>query len=364
MSLTKDERIARLRLIQTDQVGPITFRQLIARFGSAVGAVEALPDLAQRGGGRAIQAAPRAPAEALLHRIGDFGAHDLHVGLAPYPSILSRTEDAPAVLVAKGHISLFDKPAVAMVGARNASAAGQRMARELAQGLSDAGWAVVSGLARGIDAAAHQGSLAGGTIAVVAGGLDVHYPPENKALQEQISQQGLLLAEQMLGVVPQARHFPRRNRIISGLARGLVVVEAAERSGSLISARFANEQGREVMAVPGSPLDPRARGCNGLIRQGATLVQSTADVLEALTPLARSMLDADRPYTPEPPTPADPTAQDRTLVQQALSPTPTPVDEIARATGAPLPVIQTILLELELAGRLERHAGNRVSARL
>jgi len=256
---------------------------------------------------------------------------------------------------------------VAVVGARNASASGQRFARQLAADLGAAGLAVVSGLARGVDAAAHQGALASGTLAVVAGGLDVVYPPENRALHEAIAERGGLLAELPVGTVPQARHFPRRNRLISGAALGVVVIEAAERSGSLITARMAAEQGREVFAVPGSPLDPRCKGTNGLIRQGALLTEGAADVLEALRPLLGAGLGEAQP--PPAPTPA-PQPEDgfddeasRRLVLERLGPTPVDADELLRQCELTAGALATILLELELAGRLDRHPGNRVSMR-
>ncbi|HLL30982.1 MAG TPA: DNA-processing protein DprA, partial [Allosphingosinicella sp.] len=264
-------------------------------------------------------------------------------------------------LIVKGHPSLLDRPAAAIVGARNASAAACRFARSLAQALGEAGIVIVSGLARGIDSAAHDGALDTGTIAVVAGGVDIFYPPENEARQSSIADRGLLVSEQPPGVEPRSRHFPSRNRIIAGLALGTVVVEAAPRSGSLITARCAAESGREVMAVPGSPLDPRAQGCNQLIREGATLVQSAEDVLEAISPArTRPFRQPERDYgIPQVPVEADDRA--REAVAGLLNATPVPVDEIVRQASLPPAVVQTVLLELELAGRLERHAGGRVS---
>ena len=251
--------------------------------------------------------------------------------------------------------------AVAVVGARNASAAACRYARQLAQGLGAAGAVVVSGLARGIDSAAHDGALDTGTIAVIAGGIDVVYPPENEARQAAIAARGLLVAEQPPGVEPRARHFPYRNRIIAGLTHGTVVIEAAPKSGSLITARQATEFGREVMAVPGSPLDPRAQGCNLLIREGATLIQSADDVLEALSPLSRRPFrQRERDYAAEGQA-ADADEAARHAVTGLLGPTPVPIDELIRQSGLAPALVQTVLLELELAGRLERHAGGRVS---
>jgi DNA processing protein len=276
--------------------------------------------------------------------------------------LLAELETAPPALIVKGDLNLLDKPAIALVGARNASAAACRFARQLAHDLGAAGNVIVSGLARGIDSAAHDGALASGTIAVIAGGIDIVYPPENAERQAAIAERGLLIAEQPPGVEPRARHFPWRNRIIAGLAHGTVVVEAAPRSGSLITARHATEYGREVMAVPGSPLDPRAQGCNLLIREGATLVQSADDVLEAVNPLrVRPFRQREQDYAaPGPSADADESA--RRAIADLLGPTPAPVDELVRQSGLTPAMVQTVLLELELAGRLERHAGGRVSA--
>ena len=356
-----EERIARLRLIRSDNIGPVTYFQLLARFGSAPAALAAVPDLAARGGGRAPRLASRAAVEREMKAVERLGARYLFLGQGLYPPLLAELETAPPALIVKGHPTLLDKPAVAMVGARNASAAACRFARALAQKLGEAGAIVVSGLARGIDTAAHDGALESGTIAVIAGGIDVAYPPENEARQQAIAERGLLVAEQPPGVEPRARHFPYRNRIIAGLARGTVVVEAAPRSGSLITARYAAEFGRDVMAVPGSPLDPRAQGCNQLIRDGAILVQSADDVMETvspwkLRPFAGKKLDYAAPAAV-----ADASETERRTLADLLSPTPVPVDELLRQSGLPPATVQTVLLELELAGRLERHAGGRVS---
>jgi DNA processing protein len=261
----------------------------------------------------------------------------------------------------QGQLGLLEKPAIGMVGARNASAAACRFARQLAQSLGEAGAVVVSGLARGIDTAAHDGALQSGTIAVIAGGIDIFYPPENETRQRAIAERGLLIAEQPPGVEPRARHFPYRNRIIAGLGHGTVVVEAAPKSGSLITARYAAEYGREVMAVPGSPLDPRAQGCNQLIREGATLIQNADDVLEAIRPFnLRPLAQPSRDYAAPAASP-DASATERQAVLDLLSPTPVAVDEIVRQSGLSPATVQTVLLELELAGRLERHAGGRAS---
>jgi DNA processing protein len=354
------DRIARLRLIRSENIGPVTYFQLIARFGSALAAIDAIPDLAARGGGRAPRLVPKSQIEREIEEVERLGARYIFLGEPAYPPLLAELETAPPALIVKGHVSLFEKPAVAIVGARNASAAACRYARMLAQALGASGIVVVSGLARGIDTAAHDGALDSGTIAVIAGGIDVAYPPENEARQQAIAERGLLIAEQPPGVEPRARHFPYRNRIIAGLGHGVVVVEAAPRSGSLITARLANEAGREVMAVPGSPLDPRAQGCNQLIRDGATLVQTAEDVLEAIAPgQIRPFRHPERPYAP-PALSADAEEAQRALVTGLLSVTAVPIDEIIRQSDLPAPVVQTVLLELELAGRLERHAGGKV----
>jgi DNA processing protein len=355
-----EEQIDRLRLIRSENVGPVTYFQLLARFGSAGAALAAIPDLAARGGGRVPRLADRAAAAREAEQVARLGARYLFLGQTPYPPLLAEAEGAPPVLIVKGDLALLERQAIAMVGARNASAAACRFARGLAQKLGEAGAVIVSGLARGIDAAAHDGSLATGTIAVVAGGIDVVYPPENEPRQQAIAEKGLLVAEQPPGTEPRARHFPYRNRIIAGLAQGTVVVEAAPRSGSLITARCAADYGREVMAVPGSPLDPRAQGCNQLIREGATLVQNEEDVLEALRPLRDGVLrEEPSGYAVAPPEDADDVA--RAAVLDLLNATPVPVDEIVRQSGLSSAIVQTVLLELELGGRLERHAGGRAS---
>jgi DNA processing protein len=355
------DQIARLRLIRSENIGPVTYFQLLARFGSAQAALDAIPDLAARGGGRAPRLASKAEVEREIERAAKLGARHLFLGQGLYPPLLAELETAPPALIVKGDLNLLDKMSVAMVGARNASAAACRFARTLAHNLGAAGTVVVSGLARGIDSAAHEGALDSGTIAVIAGGIDVAYPPENEALQAAIAERGLLVAEQPPGVEPRARHFPYRNRIIAGLTHGTVVVEAAPKSGSLITARYAAEFGREVMAVPGSPLDPRAQGCNQLIRDGATLIQVAEDVLEAVSPLrVRPFRERELDYAaPGPPAEADEHA--RRTILDLMSATAVQVDELIRQSLLPPATVHTILLELELAGRLERHAGGKVS---
>jgi DNA processing protein len=359
----KDDLVDRLRLVRSQGIGPVTYRQLIARFGSAAAALDAVPDLAARGGGRPPRLATRAEAEREIARVEALGARYLVLGQGLYPRALAEMDDAPPLLTAKGDLKLLDKPLVAMVGARNASAAACRFARQLAWDLGQQGVVVVSGLARGIDSAAHDGSLETGTIGVVAGGIDVFYPPENEPRQEAMFSQGLVIAEMPPGTEPRARHFPYRNRIIAGLSLGTVVVEAAPRSGSLITARLAAEAGREVMAVPGSPLDPRAQGCNQLIRDGATLIQNAADVLEAVRPIQPTLASPRSAYTSGEPQWMDGDAGTLGIVEELLGPSPVPVDEIIRLSGAPSGAVQMALLEIDLAGRLDRHAGGRVSLR-
>ena len=357
-----DDLLARVRLIRSASIGPVTFRQLIARFGRAEAALAAIPDLAARGGGKPPAITPEAGARKEMDRVEALGARYLALGQGLYPPLLAELPAAPPLLIAKGDFALLERQAVAIVGARNASAAACRFARGLAHDLVREGIAVVSGLARGIDAAAHDGALDTGTIGVVAGGIDVFYPPENEARQTAMFERGLVIAEMPPGTEPRARHFPYRNRIIAGLCAGTVVIEAAPKSGSLITARLAAEAGREVMAVPGSPLDPRAQGCNLLIREGATLVQDAADVIEAIRPLDSRVRSDSAPYE-APGEPGEADADSRRDVEDLLGPSPVPVDELVRLSGCPSGAVQLVLLELDLAGRLDRHAGGRVSLR-
>jgi DNA processing protein len=354
------DAIARLRLIRTPLVGPVTYRQLLHRFGSARAAIDALPDLARRGGGKAPEVARASLAERELSIAAKLGARHLFLDDPDYPPLLAELDNAPPVLILRGDAALMRRMTIAMVGARNASAAAVRLARQLAAELGRDSVSVVSGLARGVDTAAHVGSLTSGTIAVIASGIDVVFPPENAELQERIACEGLLIAEQPPGTEPRARHFPYRNRIIAGLALGTVVVEAAPKSGSLITARLAAELGREVMAVPGSPLDPRAQGCNLLIREGATLVQGAADILEQIRPIDARMIRAPGLDFAGPP-PEDASDAERGAITALLGPVPVAIDELIRQSGLAPGTVQTVLLELELARRLERHAGGRVS---
>ncbi|MCZ4343348.1 DNA-processing protein DprA [Sphingomonadaceae bacterium G21617-S1] len=354
------ERLARLRLIRTPRIGPVAYTHLIGRFGSGVAALAALPDLARRGGGSAPAIPTEADARAEVARAVRAGGRYLFRGEPGYPTLLDQLDGAPPALILAGDRTLLDRRAVAIVGARNASGAAVRFARMLAHDLAASGWLVVSGLARGIDTAAHVGSIEAGTAAVIAGGIDVAYPPENAALQRDIAERGLLIAEMPPGTEPRARHFPHRNRIIAGLTAGTVVVEAAPRSGSLITARLAGEYGREVMAVPGSPLDPRAQGCNLLIREGATLIQSAADIVEALSPIG-GVAAADREAFTPMPSPADTDEAARHAILGLLGPVPLPIDELIRQSDVGAPIVQMVLLELELGGRIDRHAGGRIS---
>jgi DNA processing protein len=354
------DRLDKLRLIRSANIGPVAYAQLIARFGSAADALRAIPALAARGGGRAPRLADEGGIRREVERVAALGARHLFVGDADYPPLLTHIETAPPALIVKGDMRLAARPSVGMVGARNASAAACRLARMLARDLGQRSMVVVSGLARGIDTAAHQGALETGTVAVIASGIDIAFPPENAALQERIAAEGLLVSEQPPGTQPLARHFPSRNRIIAGIAAGTVVVEAAPRSGSLITARLAAEAGREVMAVPGSPLDPRAQGCNLLIREGATLVQSAEDIVEALGPIDKRMLRQAHAAYAAGNAPSEATDRDRQGIVALLGPVPVPVDELIRQSGLAPAIVQTVLLELELAGRLERHAGARV----
>ncbi|MBP6030109.1 MAG: DNA-processing protein DprA [Sphingobium sp.] len=353
-------RFDAIRLARSPRIGPVTFRQLMARFGGPTQALIALPDLAHRGG-RPIALANERAIAAEVEAAARLGAEWVICGDANYPALLAETEDAPPVLTYRGDLSLAGHNCIAMVGARNASAAACRFARALARELAGEDMVVVSGLARGIDTAAHQGAEVR-TIGVIAGGIDISYPPENAALQEKIASAALLIAEQPPGTEPKARYFPHRNRIIAGLSRATVVVEAAPKSGSLITARMAGDYGREVLAVPGSPLDPRAQGCNLLIREGATLIQSAADVLEALGPLDPRMGRRRVAAQHDLPLPESVTGQgDVADIITLLGPVPVLVDELIRQSGQPSSAVQMALLELELAGRLERHAGGRVA---
>jgi DNA processing protein len=362
--LTDEQRLDWLRLIRSQNVGPRTFRALINHFGGARRALEALPALARRGGSSAApQIYSREQAEREIEVARRLGAEFVAIGEAFYPRRLQMIDDAPPLLAVRGNAAVLASPAVAIVGSRNASAAGLKITQRLAHGLGAAGFATVSGLARGIDAAAHRGSLESGTIAVLAGGQDRLYPPEHAELAEAILQAGIILTEMPFGWEPRARDFPRRNRLISGLALGVVIVEAAKRSGSLITARLALEQGREVFAVPGSPLDPRADGTNGLLKQGATPVTEAADIVTVLQPIIGTELPTREPEISgaEPDEEVEPAPDERSRIVGLLSPVPISIDDLIRLSKTSPRVVRIVLFELEIVGRLERHGGGLVS---
>jgi DNA processing protein len=361
--LSDEQRLDWLCLIRSDNVGPRTFRALVNHYGGARAALARLPDLARRGGAKGpARVYSRQDAQRELKAAHALGVAFVALGEPDYPRRLLMIDDAPPLLAVRGKAGALSLPAVAIVGARNASAAGVRFAERLARDLGAAGFVIVSGLARGIDAAAHRASLTSGTIAVLAGGHDHIYPREHTELADAILADGALISEMPFGHEPRARDFPRRNRLISGLCAGIVVVEAAKRSGSLITARFALEQGREVFAVPGSPLDPRAEGTNDLIKQGATLVTDAADVVAVLRPILGEPigLRAEEPEAPSAPG-TEPAAAERARIIELLGPTPVPIDDLVRLSGSSPAVVRVVLLELELAGRLERHGGALVS---
>jgi DNA processing protein len=364
--MTDDERIAAIRLIRSENVGPVTFRDLLQHYSSPSAALDALPELSRRGGYRnPIRICSAREARDELQRATGFGAQMLVVGEEAYPSPLAALDAPPPVLYAKGDIGLLQRPTIAIVGSRQCSAAGMRLAAQFGAQIGRAGFVIASGLARGIDAAAHQASLDTGTIAVLAGGLDSVYPPEHDNLQRTIGERGCLVSERAFGVVPRGKDFPRRNRIVSGLSLGVIIVEAARRSGSLVTARLAAEQGREVFAVPGHPLDPRAEGTNQLLKSGATLVTDADDILSALTPMTRTpapyLREDAEPLALAPPSLTEP---DRDRVLAALGPAPIDVDSLVRGSGLTIRHVQVALMELALAGRIERHGSGLVSLRL
>lgn len=364
--LTDTERLDWLRLIRSQNVGPRTFRALIHHYGDARAALAALPALARRGGASAPgRICTREEALREIAAAKSLGVAFTALGEPDYPQRLMMIDDAPPLIAVRGKLAVLAQPTVAIVGARNASAAGIKFAERLARELGEAGLIVASGLARGIDAAAHRGSLATGTVAAIAGGHASIYPPEHAGLADAIAADGVVLSEMPLAHEPRARDFPRRNRLISGLAAGVVVIEAAQRSGSLITARMALEQGREVFAVPGSPLDPRCEGSNNLLKQGATPVTEAADVVAVLRPIFEEPphLSAREPERPMAPSDAsEPPSHDaRSRITALLGPTPVGIDDLIRLSGSPPAIVRGVLLELELAGRLERHGGGLVS---
>jgi len=362
-ALTDIERRDWLRLSRTENVGPITFRQLLRRFGSAKAALEVLPDMAARGGKRSFTLPAVTQIDDEIARTIKLGARIIAQTEPDYPEALAAIEDAPPLITVRGQVALLHKRAIGIVGARNASLNGRKMAEILARDLGQQGIVIASGLARGIDASAHAGSLATGTVAALAGGVDVVYPEENRALYDQMAEQGCIVSDQPLSLQPFSKLFPRRNRIISGLSLGVVVVEAATKSGSLITAKMALEQGREVFAVPGSPLDPRCAGTNDLIRQGAVLTEKAADILEHIHKAPRGLFEPPTSSFDAPIAASDEAAlpATRTAVMECLSPSPTAIDDIVRQTGLLPALVLTVMLELELAGRIERQAGQKVA---
>ncbi len=394
---SEEDSLSWLRLLRSRRVGAATFYRLMQDHGTASAALAALPAIAGAAGVSDYELCPVDVARAEMRAAARSGARMICAGAPEYPALLAELDDAPPILWAIGRTGLLARPAIAIVGARNASSLGERMARRLAAELGEAGFVVVSGLARGIDAAAHEAALATGTVAVLGGGADVLYPQENRDIHAKIGREGLRLSEQPMGLAPQARHFPRRNRLISGLCAALVVVEAAAKSGSLITARTALDQGREVLAVPGHPFDARASGCNLLIRDGARLVRGAADVIEALGPLAMAAAGSaaesrhgaaeaprgwraqagaalDRLRSPAAPRrgparaapaphatpPRDPAGLQGELLRR-LGPTPMPEDALIRDLAMPAREVAPALLDLELDGRVQRHAGGLVS---
>ena len=356
--ITEEIAVSSLRLLRSKRVGPATFRRLIREHGSAAAALAALPEIAAAAGATDYTTCPEALVLSELKSGRANGARLLIWGQAGYPAALNDLDDAPAILWALGDTALLNRPLIAMVGARNASSLGTRMAKQLAAELGAAGYTVVSGLARGVDTAAHIGSLKTGTIAVQAGGVDTIYPIEKKQLSEDIAKHGLRIAEMPMGMQPQARHFPARNRIISGLARAVVVVEAAAKSGSLITARTALDQSREVMAVPGHPFDARTYGCNMLIRDGATLIRNAEDIIEALGPVETQTtleLPLEMPQTPK--RSLRETAGLHDQILQRLGPSPVAEDQLIRDLGGDSKVVGPILMTLELDGKISRQAG-------
>ena len=363
-TVTLDEKLNCLRLSQSENVGPVTYHNLMGLYGTATKAIDALPELSQRGGlKRTLKIYSKESAEQDFERAAKLSAKFVVAGETGYPPALEQIPAAPPLLCVSGNLELANMVSVGIVGARNASALGLKFTRQIARALTDAGLLVTSGLARGIDTAAHEASVDVHTAAVIAGGIDNFYPPENEKLQRHIAERGLLITEMLPGTAPKAEHFPRRNRIISGMAQAVIVVEAALRSGSLITARFAAEQGRDVYAVPGSPMDPRAEGTNKLIKDGATMLTSIDELLDSLIQMpaiARSHFLEPAPDYLEHTHSID--NNDREQVYNLLSPTAIETDDIIRESGMAADQVLAVLLELEIAGRAMRHAGGRVSA--
>jgi len=362
-SLANDNLADLLRLIRSENIGPVTFFQLIKRFGTAQAALAAIPELAQRGGKRQINICSTDIVEKEINNTHKLGAKFVVYGQKEYPELLQHIHDAPPILSALGNLHLLhSKPIIGVVGARNASASGCAFARKLAYELGEQGYIIASGLARGTDAHAHNGALNNGTIASIAGGIDNIYPPENAKLRAQIIEMGAIISENPFGSTPLARHFPARNRIISGVSRGVLVVEASPKSGSLITADFALDQGREVFAVPGSPLDPRAQGCNKLIKQGAVLVQSTQDIIDSLsTEFSLSEPASSSFYAAPAQVSEDDIIKAHKIIDEKLGASPVSIDELQQQTDLPISLIMSSLLEKEIAGSVQRHPGNKIS---
>jgi DNA processing protein len=369
IALTEKQKLSWLRLIRSDNIGPVTFRDLINHFGSAEAALDALPDLSRRGGAaRSPRIATLAHAEREMETATRFGARFVGIGEPDYPPALREIDGAPPLIAMKGSSATVIRPSLGIVGSRNASINGAKFAAMLARQCGQAGYTIASGLARGIDAAAHAASLSTGTVAMLAGGLDKPYPPENFRLLDDIyANGGATVSEMPFGWEPRARDFPRRNRLIAGVSLGVLIVEAAERSGSLITARLAGDFGRLVFAVPGSPLDSRCHGTNRLIKDGATLVTEAADILDALSPMMEPRLDlqhvvregtGDQPISQTGDRAGD---KERAILAEALGPSPVETDDIIRHTGLPAATVYLLLLELDIAGKLNRHSGGRIS---
>ncbi|MEH3125832.1 DNA-processing protein DprA [Agrobacterium cavarae] len=369
IALTEKQKLSWLRLIRSDNIGPVTFRDLINHFGSAEAALDALPDLSRRGGAaRSPRIATLAQAEREMETATRFGARFVGIGEPDYPPALREIDGAPPLIAMKGSSATVIRPSLGIVGSRNASINGAKFAAMLARQCGQAGYTIASGLARGIDAAAHAASLSTGTVAMLAGGLDKPYPPENFRLLDDIyANGGATISEMPFGWEPRARDFPRRNRLIAGVSLGVLIVEAAERSGSLITARLAGDFGRLVFAVPGSPLDSRCHGTNRLIKDGATLVTEAADILDALSPMMEPRLDlqhvvregtGDQPVSQTGDRAGD---KERAILAEALGPSPVETDDIIRHTGLPAATVYLLLLELDIAGKLNRHSGGRIS---
>jgi DNA processing protein len=365
IALNDRQRVAWLRLIRSDNIGPVTFRELINHFGSAEKALDALPDLSRRGGSaRSPRIATVAEVEREIEAATKFGARFVGIGEPDYPPALREIDGAPPIISMKGSGRTVTRPSIGIVGSRNSSINGSKFAAMLARQCGQAGYSIASGLARGIDAAAHTASLSTGTVAMLAGGLDKPYPPENLRLLDEIyGNDGASISEMPFGWEPRARDFPRRNRLIAGVSMGVLIVEAADRSGSLITARLAGEFGRLVFAVPGSPLDARCHGTNRLIKDGAMLVTEAADILDALRPLMEPSLPTQHiaKESSEDMDISPPRDDDRSIVASALGPSPVETDDIIRHTGLPASTVYLVLLELDIAGRLNRHSAGRVS---